>query len=109
MKKVEMYQSSRGNVPFEDWLMRLPESTQVRIFKYIKRVAAGGSKKNIKYLGDSIFEIKMNYASGYRVYFSELGNVIILLLLGGDKSTQKRDIITAKKYWRLYNEENEVL
>ena len=52
---------------------------------------AGGAKKNIKALGDRVFEIKVNYGPGYRVYFGELDNVIILLLSGGDKSSQKRD------------------
>ncbi len=106
MKKIEMYLTSNGNSPFDEWLCRLPMPAQARIDKYIKRIALGGSKKNIKSLGDGIFEIKINYSSGFRVYFGEVENVIILLLLGGDKSTQKRDILTAKKYWRQFNEKN---
>ena len=79
-------------------------ASQARIDVYIKRVASGGSKNNIKSLGDGVFEIKINYGPGFRVYFGEVQNAIILLLLGGDKSSQKRDIIKAKSYWRQFNE-----
>ena len=103
MKQLEMFRDSKGKVPFEDWFLDLPEVVQGRIFRYIKRVAAGGSKKNIKALGDGIFEIKIDIGSGYRVYFAEVGNVVILLLLGGNKSSQKKDIALAKKYWRSYH------
>lgn len=103
MKRIEMFQLSDGTVPFEDWINRLPKVLRGRIYQYINRVASGGSKKNVKSLGDNIFEIKIDTGSGYRVYFVELDNVIILLLLGGDKSTQKRDILIAKRYWRHRN------
>ena len=60
-------------------------------------------KKHIKSLGDGVFEIKIPHGPGLRVYFAEIENVIMLLLLGGDKSTQTRDIKKAKEYWRQYN------
>lgn len=103
MKRIEMFQLANGLVPFEDWILNLPEATRGRIYNYITRVAAGGSKKNIRSLGDGVFEIKIDHGPGYRVYFGEIENVIILLLLGGDKSTQRKDILMAKEYWRLRN------
>lgn len=102
MKKVERLQLPNGDEPFKLWISRLDLSARVKIYTYIDRVAAGGAKKNIKSLGDGIFEVKINYGAGFRVYFGELGNAIILLLVGGDKSTQRRDITTAKQYWRDY-------
>jgi len=62
----------------------------------------GGAKKNIRPLGGGLFEIKIDHGPGYRVYFGETGNTVILLLLGGDKSTQFRDIRQAKDFWRSY-------
>ncbi len=103
LKNVEIYQTRTGKEPFKEWLLRLSVEDQAYILRYIERIAKGGSKKNIKSLGDGIFEVKMTKGSAYRVYFGELDNVIILLLLGGDKRTQKRDIKKAKEYWRDQN------
>ena len=103
MKKIEMLKLPNGKVPFKEWIFSLPLRTQTKIFEYIKRVSEGGSKKNVKAIGDKLFEIKVNYKSGYRVYFGELDSVVILVLLGGDKSTQKQDIKKAKEYWRNIN------
>ena len=75
---------------------------QVIVDRYIQRVAQGGAGKSVKSLKDGVFEVKIPYSSGLRVYFGEDGNKIILLLIGGDKKTQNRDIKKAKEYWRYY-------
>ena len=103
LKKIEVYTTDSGKEPFNERLLRHDETIKAYIRKYIIRVAQSGSKGNIRNLGDGVFEIKMPKASGYRVYFGEVGNVMILLLLLGDKGSQKQDIIKAKEYWRNYN------
>jgi putative addiction module killer protein len=50
--------------------------------------------------GDGIRELKINYAKGYRVYFKEIDGKVIILLIGGDKSTQQKDIEKAKDIWK---------
>jgi putative addiction module killer protein len=50
-------------------------------------------------VGNGISELKINYAKGYRIYFKETDGKIIILLIGGDKSTQQRDIEKAKEIW----------
>lgn len=102
MRKVERLQLANGDEPFKLWIGQLDKSTRAKVYSYIDRVAAGGAKKNIKALGDSVFEVKINYGPGYRVYFGELDGAIILLLVGGVKNSQSRDIKTAKQYWRDY-------
>ena len=102
MKATKVLQLENGHEPFSEWLESLDMRVQARIFAHIDRVAAGGGKKNIRSLGDGAFEIKVNVGPGYRVYFGEDGRTIILLLLGGDKRTQSKDIETAKSYWRQY-------
>jgi putative addiction module killer protein len=52
-------------------------------------------------VGDGIRELRINYAKGYRVYFKEKKGKIIILLIGGDKSTQQNDIEKAKEIWKL--------
>ncbi|MCB9027137.1 MAG: type II toxin-antitoxin system RelE/ParE family toxin [Bdellovibrionaceae bacterium] len=97
-----MLQLPNGRVPFREWADGLSPKDRIKILVYVDRAAYGGSKKNIKALGDKLFEIKIDYGPGYRVYFGETDNSIILVLLGGDKSTQKRDILKARKYWSEY-------
>ena len=102
MRKVERLQLPNGNEPFKVWIDRLDRLAKAKIYTYIDRVASGGAKKNIKVIGEGVFEVKINYGPGYRVYFGELEGAIILLLVGGDKSSQRHDIKTAKQYWRDY-------
>ena len=77
-------------------------TSQIVIDRFIQRVAQGGAKKSVKNLKDDVFEIKIQYASGFRVYFGEEDDEVILLLVGGDKKTQNRDIKKAKEYWGYY-------
>ena len=102
MKRVEYFQTSTGREPCKEWLYGLDRVTLYKINAFIDRVAQGAAKKNIRSLGDGVFEIKIDYGPGYRVYFGEVRNVIILLLVGGDKKSQFRDIWQAKDYWREY-------
>jgi putative addiction module killer protein len=55
---------------------------------------------DFKPVGDGINELKVNYAKGYRIYFKEMDGKIIILLIGGDKSTQQKDIEKAKEVWK---------
>lgn len=81
---------------FEKWLRKLKDkSARARILMRLKQVEQG-SLGNVKSVGDKIHEFKISHGPGYRLYFSRKGNVIILLLNGGDKSTQSSDIKKAK-------------
>ena len=75
---------------------------KVVVIRIIQRVASGGARKSVKALKDGVFEIKIPHGPGYRVYFAEDGEEMIILLMGGNKKTQGRDIIKAKEYWRSY-------
>lgn len=57
---------------------------------------------NYRSVGEGVCELKIDYGAGYRVYFGQVGSVVVLLLCGGDKSTQDRDIKLAKEYWKDY-------
>jgi putative addiction module killer protein len=76
-------------------------TTSARIRARIDRIEAGNFG-NYKALGTGLFEFKFDYGPGYRVYFAIDGNEIILLLSGGDKGSQRRDIEKAREYWINY-------
>ena len=98
-KSINYYVTSSGKAPFLEWMNKLDMNSETIVDRYIQKVAQGGAKKSIKNLKGGLFEIKIPYGSGLRVYFGEEGMKIILLLIGGDKKTQKRDIQKARKYW----------
>ncbi len=102
IKKVRYFVTENGKSPFEDWLNRLDNSVQAIVVRLIQRIAKSGAKESIRTLKDGIFEIKIPYGPGYRIYFAEDGKDLIILLIGGDKKTQNRDIEKAKEIWRNY-------
>lgn len=86
----------RKTSEFQNWLTKLRDQRAVaRITTRIARVEAG-LMGDVKYF-DGIGELRVDYGPGYRVYFAKRGQTIIILLCGGDKRTQKRDINNAVK------------
>jgi putative addiction module killer protein len=82
---------------FNEWLASLRDlKARTRIAARIKN-AEMGNFGDYKPVGSGVYEMKIDVGAGYRVYFYQQADVIYLLLLGGDKTTQKRDIIEAKK------------
>ncbi len=78
-------------------------SLQARIDARLDRVRLGNFGDH-KALGEGLFELRIHGGSGYRIYFATDREAIVLLLCGGGKNTQKRDIAKAKRYWRDYLE-----
>ena len=78
------------------WCMKLAR-VQARIF----RIEAGNLGDN-KTVGHGVFEIRLNFGPGYRVYFGFDGRQVVVLLGGGSKGTQKRDIIQSRRFWIDY-------
>ncbi|ARB93026.1 addiction module killer protein [Legionella longbeachae] len=102
-KTIKIYQKDNGDSPFISWLESLDTAMRHRIKSRLARVAIGNLGE-YKLLGDGISELKFKFGSGYRIYYSELDDVIILLLSAGDKKTQSRDIKLAKEYLNNYLE-----
>jgi len=86
---------------FDKWLKKLKDSiAKSKIIFRIQKIETEGHFGDCESVGNGILELKINYAKGYRVYFKELDGKIILLLMGGDKSTQQRDIKKAKEIFK---------
>ena len=96
----------RRTESFIQWLNSLRDARAVaKIAVRIKRLA-GGHFGDVAPVGEGVSELRVHHGPGYRVYFGEHRGTVILLLSGGDKSTQKKDIKTAKDYWKTYLEDN---
>lgn len=82
---------------FSKWLHKLKDiSGRVSIIRRIERIKSGnfGDSKSV---GDDVFELRITSGPGYRVYYTKRDDEIVILLLGGDKSTQSKDIVKAKQ------------
>ncbi|OVE80323.1 hypothetical protein BVY02_00525 [bacterium J17] len=89
---------------FSRWLSSLKEKkTQARIQNKVRQLRVGNFS-NCKSVGGGVHELKINYGPGYRVYFAPEGEEIIVLIGGGDNSTQEVDIYNAKSRYRRYKE-----
>ena len=102
--KVKFYQQPNGKEPFVEWSYSLDKTNQFRIFQRLNRLARGNFG-DCKAVGDGVYELRLFFGKGYRVYFGKEGNTIIIILCGGDKKTQSKDIEKAKQFWRDYNEQ----
>jgi putative addiction module killer protein len=81
---------------YKKWFGNLDKNIRFIIIAYIGRLTKGNYSK-CKSVGDGVYELKINYQKGYRVYFANIDGEIILLLIGGDKKTQDKDIKKAKE------------
>lgn len=92
-----------GNSPFANWFNSLDAVTAARVDRYIRRLEAGNFGA-VKSLQEGVFELKMDFGPGYRVYFGRDGKTIIILLGGGSKRRQSADIAAAIERWKRYKE-----
>lgn len=104
MGKVELrrYRTSEGVVPLDEWLGSLRDRiVRARIGARIQRLELG-LRGDWRSVGGGVSELKLDAGPGYRVYFAESGKAVIVLLCGGNKSSQSRDIEAAHAYWKDY-------
>ena len=101
-QQIILFREADGKCPFRKWLEELRDQKAARkIEARVARVRLGNFGDS-KPVGEGVIELRIDYGPGYRTYFGRDGNAIVVLLCGGDKSTQERDIDLAKKYWKIY-------
>lgn len=99
--KIAIYSTPAGKAPFSEWQNTLDAPTRALIKTRISRVKLGNFG-DCKSVGDGLRELRINYGPGYRIYFGMQGSTLVILLTGGNKRSQLRDIAKAKKYWLEY-------
>jgi len=100
---IREYITPRGKNPFREWLKTLDRGVQARIQARVLRFE-NGNLGDHKTVGDGVWEALLDFGPGYRLYFGKDGVAVILLLAGGDKTSQSKDIAAAKRYWDDFRE-----
>lgn len=97
---VRNYQTPSGSRPFREWLTSLKDRKARAIVRVRINRLRQGNFGDCRHLGEGVYELRIHYGPGYRAYFGDLDGETVILLCGGGKRTQKRDIKRAKEYWR---------
>ena len=99
-----IYQDQNGNEPFLIWLSTIKDKVTVaRIRSRLRRIEETGNLGDYRSVGNGVYEFRLHFGKGYRIYFGKITNDAILLLRGGDKGSQTQDIANAKSDWIEHN------
>jgi putative addiction module killer protein len=101
MIRIKQYLDQAGRSPFEKWFMELDNTAAAKITKSVYKLELGNFS-NVEGVGNGVYEQKIDFGPGYRVYFGKDGNEIIILLCGGTKKRQSNDIAEAINFWQDY-------
>jgi putative addiction module killer protein len=101
--EIGYYTSSDGRRPVEVWFRGLPAPAAARVTTALTRLSLG-NRSNVESVGGGVFELKIHHGPGYRVYFGNLNERLVLLLAGGAKDRQSSDITDAKARWADHHE-----
>jgi putative addiction module killer protein len=103
-RELEIYVTAEGRAPFIEWLdslgdLRGRETIRARLNRILL-----GNFGDSRSVGEGVEELRIDFGPGYRVYYGQAGSKVVLILCGGDKSTQTQDVIQAKRYWKDHQE-----
>jgi len=101
-QNIKLYIAQNGKAPFQEWLELLKDVKVRAIIRVRLDRMRMGNFGDIKHVGARIYELRIQYGPGYRVYFGRINKNIVLLLCGGSKSSQRKDIYRAHAYWEDY-------
>lgn len=101
VRRVIEYLERDGSSPFGKWLTRLNAKAAAKVATALYRLEQG-NMSNVKSVGKGVFEYRIDFGPGYRAYFGQEGNALVILLGGGTKKRQHKDIGNAQKSWAEY-------
>jgi putative addiction module killer protein len=109
IKQLVVYETAGGKAPFLEWMSskKLDARSRAAVDARLNRLMVGleGDRKP---LGGGLLELRIHYGAGYRIYYAHHGQEIVVLLAGGDKGTQVRDISAAERNWADYRRRNQL-
>src|ERR1041385_5005553 len=103
MPDIRYYLAGDGKSPFAEWFSALEPVFRAKVASAIARMEQG-NLSNVKPVGEGVLEYRIDFGPGYRVYFGRDGESLLILLAGGTKRRQQRDIDAAKTSWREYKQ-----
>jgi putative addiction module killer protein len=95
------YLDRAGSSPFASWFQTIDAAAAAKVTTAVRRIELGNFS-NVKGVGAGVFEYRIDFGPGYRVYFGKDGETLVILLGGGTKKRQNRDIATAQERWADY-------
>jgi putative addiction module killer protein len=101
MIELRGYIDESGNKRFARWLEGLDAPAAAKVTIALARMEQGNFSK-VKSVGSGVFEYKINFGPGYRIYFGKDGNRLVILIGGGTKKRQQQDIVSAQECWAAY-------
>ena len=101
MKRVVQYERRDGSCPFAEWFDGLEARAALKVRTAMARIETG-NLGDVKPVGEGVSERRIDYGPGYRLYFGQDGDELIVLLVGGSKKRQQKDIEQAKALWAEY-------
>jgi putative addiction module killer protein len=101
MITIREYIDPDGRSPYAKWFNRLNAPAAAKIATAIVRMEQG-NLSNSKGIGEGVFECRIDFGPGYRIYFGKDGDTLVILLGGGTKKRQQKDIVSAKILWKEY-------
>lgn len=101
MLTVREFLDSNGTSPFAEWFDSLDAAAAAKVTSAVRRLELGNFS-NVKGVGGGVFEFRIDFGPGYRVYFGKDGEALVILLGGGTKKRQDRDIAAARQRWSDY-------
>ena len=101
MLELRYYLTAGGESTFESWFSELDAAAAAKVSVALARLEQGDTS-NAKGVGEGVLEYRIDWGPGYRVYFGRDGETLVILLMGGTKQRQQRDIERAKELWADY-------
>lgn len=107
MKEILFYEHTNNKIPVVEWLKTIDKPFRTRIQDRLTRIEQDDNFGDFKKIDSELSELRFNFGSGYRIYYTEINNIVVLLLNAGDKKLPRNDILKAREYLTIWRQNND--